>query len=61
MFFNVFEAMRHDKENPHCYQIDVMEEIVKKICNTETSSVLLDRVIVNSIEQMEDEYEVEIA
>lgn len=28
--FNVYEAMKHKKENPQCYQIDMMKERPKR-------------------------------
>lgn len=29
--FNIFEAMKHHKEKPQCYRIDIMEEIVQEV------------------------------
>lgn len=28
--FNVFEAMKHHKENPQCYKVDVGEDVIPK-------------------------------
>lgn len=51
----MFEAMRYHKENPQCYQIDTMEESVKKVLTTETLSLCMDQVMVSSVEKIEDE------
>lgn len=52
--------MKHDKEKPQCYQIDMVEESVQKVIASETLSSPMDRVMVYSIKQVEDEHVLEI-
>ncbi|CAJ2665138.1 unnamed protein product [Trifolium pratense] len=35
VIFNVFEAMRHQNENPQCYRVDVIENIVEETSRVE--------------------------
>ncbi|MCI84587.1 hypothetical protein A2U01_0105865, partial [Trifolium medium] len=59
--FNVFEAMKkHDEEEPQCYRVDVVEEVVEDVFVEETPSLPLERVIVNSIDDLEEEWDREI-
>lgn len=61
IIFNVFEAMKHHKENPQCYRVDVMEEIVQKVVACESPSSLMRWVMVNYIELVGDQSDKEIA
>ncbi|MCI71020.1 hypothetical protein A2U01_0092283, partial [Trifolium medium] len=59
--FNVFEVMkRHDEEEPQCHRVDVVEEVVEDVFVEETLSPPLERVIVNSIDDLEEEWDREI-
>lgn len=49
--------MQHHKENTQCYQIDMVDESVQKVIASETLSSSMDRVMVYSIKQVEDEYD----
>lgn len=57
----MFEAMTYHKDNPRCYRIDVVQKIIKEVIAAETPSPLTDQVIVNSVEKVEDEYDLEVA
>jgi hypothetical protein len=35
VIFNVFECMRHQNENPQCYRVDVVEEVVEETTQEE--------------------------
>lgn len=56
----MFEAMKHQKKDPQCYRIDMMEEVVQEVTASETPSPLIDHVIINSIEQVEEEVDLKI-
>ncbi|GAU40179.1 hypothetical protein TSUD_374870 [Trifolium subterraneum] len=60
IMFNVFEAMKRHDEEPDCYRVDVIEEVVEDVHMEEQPSPPLERVLVNSIEKVEDEFEEEI-
>jgi hypothetical protein len=45
----VFEAMRHQNENPQCYRVDVIKNIVEETSRVETPALPIENVIVNSI------------
>ncbi|KAK2428208.1 hypothetical protein QL285_026743 [Trifolium repens] len=60
VMFNVFQAMKHNDDEPQCFKVDVVEEVVKDIFIEDTPSVPLERVIVNSIDDLEEEWEKEI-
>jgi hypothetical protein len=49
VIFDVFEAMRHQSENPQCYRVDVIENIVEETSRVETPTLTIEKVIVNSI------------
>ncbi|MCI69916.1 hypothetical protein A2U01_0091179, partial [Trifolium medium] len=56
IMFNVFEAMkRHDEEEPQCHRVDVIEEVMEDVFVEETPSPPLERVLVNSIDELEEE------
>jgi len=48
--FNIFEAMKHRAENPKCYRIDVVDEIVEDNSCEPQPTQPMERAIVNSIE-----------
>ena len=48
--FNIFEAMKHRDENPKCYRIDVVDEIVEDNSREPQPTQPLEKTIVNSIE-----------
>ncbi|MCI64124.1 hypothetical protein A2U01_0085381, partial [Trifolium medium] len=61
IMFNVFEAMkRHDEEEPRCHQVEVIEEVVEDVFAEETPSPPLERIMVNSIEELEEQEDHEI-
>ncbi|MCI82001.1 hypothetical protein A2U01_0103275, partial [Trifolium medium] len=56
IMFNIFEAMkRHDEEEPQCHHVDVVEEVVEDVFEEKTPSPPLERVLVNSIDELEEE------
>jgi len=58
--FKIFEAMKHQTENPQCYRIDVVDEIVEDDSRDPQPTQPMEKVIVNSIEgcDKEEDYEV---
>ncbi|MCI38867.1 hypothetical protein A2U01_0060096, partial [Trifolium medium] len=58
--FNVFEAMKRHDEEPECHRVDVVEEVVDDVFAEETYTPPLERVLVNSIDDLEEEWEREI-
>ncbi|GAU41937.1 hypothetical protein TSUD_380420 [Trifolium subterraneum] len=60
IMFNVFEAMKRHDDESDCFRVDVIEEVVEDVHVEEQPSPPLERVIVNSIEKVEDEFEEEI-
>ncbi|MCI69773.1 hypothetical protein A2U01_0091036, partial [Trifolium medium] len=61
IMFNVFEAMkRHGEEEPQCHRVDIIQEVVEDIFAEETPSPPLERVLVNSIDELEEEEDHEI-
>jgi hypothetical protein len=60
VIFNIFEAMKHRNENPQCYRVDVVEEIVEDVKKEENPIPPMERVLINSIESYEKDGEVEI-
>jgi hypothetical protein len=60
VIFNVFEAMRHQNENPQCYRVDVIENIVEETSRIEAPTLPIEKVIVNSITTSETNQEPEI-
>ncbi|MCI90746.1 hypothetical protein A2U01_0112040, partial [Trifolium medium] len=51
---------RHDEEEPPCHRVDVIEEVVEDVFVEETLSPPLERVMVNSIDELEEEWDREI-
>ncbi|GAU36667.1 hypothetical protein TSUD_15800 [Trifolium subterraneum] len=60
IMFNVFEAMKRHDDESECFRVDVIEEVVEDVHVEEQPTPPLERVIVNSIEKVEDEFEEEI-
>ncbi|GAU46855.1 hypothetical protein TSUD_385320 [Trifolium subterraneum] len=60
IMFNVFEAMKRHDDDSDCFRVDVIEEVVEDVHVEEQTSPPLERVIVNYIEKVEDEFEEEI-
>ncbi|MCI31987.1 hypothetical protein A2U01_0053199, partial [Trifolium medium] len=58
--FNVFEAMKRHDEDLECYRVDIVEEVVEDVFAEETPTPPLERVLVNSIDDLEKEWEREI-
>ena len=53
--------MKHKDENPKCYRIDIVEEIVKDDSCEHQPTHPLERAIVNSIEKGEDDEDLEVS
>ena len=58
--FNIFEAMKHRDENPKCYRIDVVEEIVEDNSREPQPTLPLEKTLVNSIESCDHEEDMEV-
>ena len=58
--FHIFEAMKHRTENPQCYQIDVVEEIVEDDSRDPQPTQPMKKVIVNSIEGCDKDEDFEV-
>ncbi|MCI85850.1 hypothetical protein A2U01_0107129, partial [Trifolium medium] len=50
--FNVFEAMKRHDEEPQCHRVEVVEEVVEDVFAEETPSPPLERIMVNSIDEL---------
>jgi hypothetical protein len=60
VMFKVFEAMQQQNDEPQCFSVDVIEEVVEDVLVEETHVPPLERVIVNSIDDLEEEWDKEI-
>ncbi|CAJ2652694.1 unnamed protein product [Trifolium pratense] len=60
VMFNVFKAMKHHDDEPQCFKVDVIEEVVEDVSVEETPSLPLERVTANSIDDLEEEWDKEI-
>jgi hypothetical protein len=49
IMFNVFQAMKHHDDEPQCFKVNVVEEVIKDVFVEENPAPPLERVIVNSI------------
>ena len=58
--FNIFEAMKHRDDNPKCYRIDVVEEIVEDNSREPQPTRPLEKTIVNSIESCDHDEVLEV-
>jgi len=48
--FNIFEAMKHRTENPQCYRVDIVDEIVEDNSPEPQPTQPMEKEIFNSIE-----------
>ncbi|MCI71068.1 hypothetical protein A2U01_0092331, partial [Trifolium medium] len=53
VLFNVFEAMKRHDDDPKCFRIEVVDEVIEDVFIVETPSPPLERVLVNSIDDLE--------
>jgi len=60
VIFNIFEAMKHRTDNPQCYLVDVVDEIVEDVEKERNLAPPMEIAIFNSIENPEEDGEVEI-
>jgi len=58
--FNIFEAMKHRAENPKCYRIDVVDEIVEDNSREPQPTQPMEKAIVNSIESCDHDEDLEV-
>jgi len=58
--FNIFEAMKHRAENPKCYHIDVVDEIVEDNSHEPRPTQPMEKTIVNSIESCDHDENLEV-
>jgi len=58
--FNIFEAMKHRVENPKCYQIDIIEEMVRDNSREHQPAQPIEKTIVNSIESCDHDEDLEV-
>jgi hypothetical protein len=42
VIFNVFQVMRHWNENPQCYRVDVVEDLVEKVSQNESPMLSIE-------------------
>ncbi|PNX75451.1 hypothetical protein L195_g031387, partial [Trifolium pratense] len=78
ILFNVFEAMKQHDDNPQCFRIELVDEVIEDVHKlmlrtdelvdeviedahkVQNSSSTLEKVLVNSIDSLEEEWEKEI-
>jgi len=58
--FNIFEAIKHRNENPQCYRVDVIDEIVEDNSREPRPTQPMERIIVNSIECCDKDEDIEM-
>jgi len=58
--FNIFEAMKHRAENPKCYRIDVVDEIVEDNSREPQPTQPMEKIIVNCIESCDHDEDLEV-
>ncbi|XP_050920448.1 uncharacterized protein LOC127138087 [Lathyrus oleraceus] len=54
VLFNVFEAMKHKKENLQHYKVDVVENIVEEVSPSESHFLPIEYIMANSINMIEE-------
>lgn len=54
VIFYVFEIMCRHNKNLQCYRVDVVEEVVKEMSQSESSLLPIKRVIVNSTDTIKE-------
>ncbi|CAJ2633895.1 unnamed protein product [Trifolium pratense] len=60
ILFNVFEAMKQHDDDTQCFRIELVDEVIEDIFKVQHSSSTLEKVLVNSMGNEEDEWEREI-
>ena len=60
MILNIFEATRHINENYQCHMVDVIEDIVEETTENESPTLPIERVIIKSVESIEEELDEEV-
>ncbi|CAJ2656829.1 unnamed protein product [Trifolium pratense] len=60
ILFNVFEAMKQHDDDTQCFRIEVVDEVIEDIFKVQHSSSTLEKVLVNSLDNVEEEGEREI-
>jgi len=60
LVLNIFEAMKHRAENPKCYQIDVVNEIVEDNSREPQPIEPMEKAIINSIESCDHDEDLEV-
>jgi len=58
--FNIFEAMMHRPENPQCYRVDVVDEIVEDDSREPQTTQPMEKIILNSIEGCDKDEDFEV-
>ena len=58
--FNIFEAIKHRTENPQCYRIDVVDEIVEDNSREPQPTQPMEKTLVNSIEGCDKDEDLEV-
>lgn len=54
IMFNVFEAMKHKKENLQCYSVDVIKDVIEEVSQSESTLLHIEYIMVNSIDTIEE-------
>ncbi|CAJ2645119.1 unnamed protein product [Trifolium pratense] len=60
ILFNVFEAMKKHDDDPQCFRVEMVDEVIEDVLKVQNCSSPLEKVLVNSIDSMEEEWEAEI-
>ncbi|CAJ2653731.1 unnamed protein product [Trifolium pratense] len=60
ILFNVFEAMKQHDDDTQCFRIELVDEVIEDIFKVQHSSSTLEKVLVNSLDNVEEEWEREI-
>jgi hypothetical protein len=42
VIFNMFQVMRHWNENPQCYRVDVVEDLVEKVSQNKSPMLSIE-------------------
>lgn len=58
--FNIFEALKHRIENPQCYRVDVVDEIVEDNSREPQPTQPMERAIVKSIDSCDHDEDLEV-
>ncbi|MCI72130.1 hypothetical protein A2U01_0093393, partial [Trifolium medium] len=57
VMFNVFEAMKQHDDDPQCFRVEVIDEMIEDVFKVKAPSSPLENVLVNSIDDLEEEWE----